>query len=49
MELNTSRNAETTGVIFTDASRVVVRVMRTDEDSDDRALRVPRTRTWHGQ
>ena len=32
IELNKSRNAETTGVISTDASRVVVRVIRTDEE-----------------
>ena len=32
IELNKSRNAETTGVISTDAGRVVVRVIRTDEE-----------------
>jgi acetate kinase len=32
IELNASRNAETAGVIFTDASRVTVRVVRTDEE-----------------
>jgi acetate kinase len=32
IELNKSRNAETTGVISTDASRVVVRVILTDEE-----------------
>ena len=32
IELNKSRNAETTGVISTDVSRVVVRVIRTDEE-----------------
>ncbi|MGA2119500.1 MAG: hypothetical protein ABSH56_32725, partial [Bryobacteraceae bacterium] len=30
--LSESRNAETAGVISTDASRVTVRVIRTDED-----------------
>ncbi len=32
IELNDSRNAETAGVISTDASRVTVRVIRTDEE-----------------
>ncbi len=32
IELNESRNAETAGVISTDASRVTVRVIRTDEE-----------------
>ena len=32
IELSESRNAETAGVISTDASRVTVRVIRTDED-----------------
>jgi acetate kinase len=32
MELNESRNAENAGVISTDASRVTVRVIRTDEE-----------------
>ena len=32
IELNESRNAETTSVISTDASRVMVRVIRTDEE-----------------
>jgi len=32
IELNESRNAETAGLISTDASRVAVRVIRTDED-----------------
>ena len=32
VELNESRNAETAGVISTDASRVTVRVIRTDEE-----------------
>ncbi len=32
IELNESRNAETAGVISTDASRATVRVIRTDED-----------------
>ena len=32
IELNESRNAETAGVISTDASRVAVRVIRTDEE-----------------
>lgn len=32
IELNKSRNAETTGAISTDAGRVVVRVIRTDEE-----------------
>ncbi len=31
-KLNETRNAETAGVISTDASRVTVRVIRTDED-----------------
>ena len=32
IELNESRNTETAGIISTDASRVAVRVMRTDEE-----------------
>jgi acetate kinase len=32
IELNTARNAENVGVISTDASRVAVRVIRTDEE-----------------
>jgi Acetokinase family len=32
IELNESRNAETAGMISADASRVAVRVIRTDED-----------------
>ena len=32
VELDGSRNAETSGVISTDASRVRVRVVRTDEE-----------------
>ena len=32
IELKNSRNAETSGVISTDASRVIVRVIRTDEE-----------------
>ena len=32
IELNESRNAETAGVISTDASRATVRVIRTDEE-----------------
>jgi len=32
IELNERRNAETAGVISTDASRVAVRVIRTDEE-----------------
>jgi acetate kinase len=32
IELSGPRNAETAGVISTDASRVTVRVIRTDED-----------------
>ncbi len=32
IELSESRNAETAAVISTDASRVTVRVIRTDED-----------------
>jgi acetate kinase len=32
LELNETRNAETAGVISTDASRVTVRVIRTDEE-----------------
>jgi acetate kinase len=32
IELNTARNAETAAVISTDASRVAVRVIRTDEE-----------------
>ena len=32
IELNDSRNAETAGVISTDASNVTVRVMNTDEE-----------------
>ncbi len=32
LELNEARNAETSGVISTDASRVAVRVIRTDEE-----------------
>ena len=32
IELSESRNAQTAGVISTDASRVTVRVIRTDED-----------------
>jgi acetate kinase len=32
IELNDSRNAETSGAISTDASRVTVRVIRTDEE-----------------
>jgi acetate kinase len=32
IELSESRNAETAGMISTDASRVAVRVIRTDED-----------------
>ena len=32
IELSESRNAETAGIISTDASRVAVRVIRTDED-----------------
>ena len=32
IELSKSRNAETTGIISTDASRVALRVIRTDED-----------------
>jgi acetate kinase len=30
--LNKSHNAETSGAIFTDASRATVRVIRTDEE-----------------
>ena len=32
IELSESRNAETAGVLSTDASRATVRVIRTDED-----------------
>ena len=32
IELNKARNAENAGVISTDASRVMVRVIRTDEE-----------------
>jgi acetate kinase len=32
IELNESRNKETAGIVSTDASRVVVRVIRTDEE-----------------
>ena len=35
------------GVISTEASRVTVRVIRTDEEHDDCALGVPRFRPWH--
>ena len=48
IELDESRNAETAGVISTDASRVTVRVIRTDEELMIARSVWPRTWTRHG-